>query len=73
MTIRTLAEMVQEACGCRAQIVWDRTKPDGTPRKLCDTSLIRSLGWVPKIDLAEGLRRTVCEYRAALAAGEARL
>ena len=73
VTIRTLAEMVQEACGCRAQIVWDRTKPDGTPRKLCDTSLIRSLGWVPKIDLAEGLRRTVCEYRAALAAGEARL
>ena len=46
---------------------------DVSADKLCDTSLIRSLGWAPKIDLAEGLRRTVCEYRAALAAGEARL
>ena len=55
------------------EMTWDRTKPDGTPRKLCDTSLIRSLGWSPKIDLATGLRRTVDEYRVALATGNIRL
>ena len=40
---------------------------------LCDTSLIRSLGWAPKIDLATGIRRTVDEYRAELASGRIRL
>ena len=73
VTIRQLAEMVREATGCKAQIDWDRSKPDGTPRKLCDTRLIRSLGWEPKIRLEEGLRRTVDEYRAELAAGTVRL
>ena len=73
VTIRQLAEMVQAATGCKAFIEWDRSKPDGTPRKLCDTKLIRSLGWSPKIDLASGLRRTVDEYRAELASGRIRL
>ena len=73
VTIRQLAEMIQEMTGCKSIITWDRTKPDGTPRKLCDTSLIRSLGWSPKIDLATGLRRTVDEYRVALATGNIRL
>lgn len=73
VTIRQLAEMIQATTGCKALITWDRSKPDGTPRKLCDTSLIRSLGWSPKIDLATGLRRTVDEYRAALATGNIRL
>ena len=73
VTIRQLAEMIQEMTGCKSIITWDRTKPDGTPRNLCDTSLIRSLGWSPKIDLATGLRRTVDEYRVALATGNIRL
>ena len=73
VTIRRLAEMIQTATGCKALVTWDRTKPDGTPRQLCDTSLIRSLGWAPKIDLASGLRRTIDEYRAALAAGTLRV
>lgn len=73
VTIRQLAEMIRETTGCRATITWDRTKPDGTPRKLCDTRLIRSLGWRPKIDLATGLRRTIDEYRAALATGTLRI
>ena len=72
VTIRQLAEMVKTATGSRAFIEWDRTKPDGTPRKLCDTRLIRSLGWEPKIDLATGLRRTVDEYRAEVASGRVR-
>ena len=73
VTIRTLAEMIRDATGCRAQIAWDATKPDGTPRKLCDTTLIRSLGWKPEIDLEEGIRRTVECYRAELAAGNIRV
>ena len=72
VSIRDLAEKVRAATGCPAEIVWDRTKPDGTPRKLCDTSLIRSLGWAPRIGLEEGLARTVADYRAAARDGTLR-
>ena len=73
VTIRELAEAVKAATGSAAKIEWDATKPDGTPRKLCDTSLIRSLGWKPAIDLKTGLELTVASYRAELAAGTIRL
>lgn len=73
ISIRELAGKIKAATGCRADMSWDATKPDGTPRKLCDTSLIRSLGWKPKIALDEGIARTVGEYRAAIADGSARI
>ncbi len=73
VTIRYLAELIKKATGCPAEIDWDSTKPDGTPRKLVDTSLIRKLGWEPKITLEEGIERTVKDYRAELAAGTIRL
>ena len=73
VTIRELAEAVKAATGSRAEIRWDATKPDGTPRKLCDTALIRSLGWKPQIDLRRGLEMTVRSYREELAAGTVRL
>lgn len=73
VTIRHLAELVREATGSTAEIVWDATKPDGTPRKLCDTALIRSLGWRSEIALKEGLSRTVAAYRAEVSAGTVRL
>ena len=73
VTIRQLAEMIRTATGCQAEIRWDASKPDGTPRKLCDSTLLRSFGWAPKIDLEEGISRTVAEYRAALASGDVRL
>lgn len=73
VTIRELAEAVKAATGSRAEIRWDATKPDGTPRKLCDTALIRSLGWKPQIDLRQGLEMTVRSYREELAAGTVRL
>lgn len=72
VTIRQLAEIVKKATGCRAKMDWDSSKPDGTPRKLVDTSLIRSLGWSPKIDLEEGVARTVADYRAEVKAGTVR-
>lgn len=73
VTIKQLAELVQAASGCPARIDWDSTKPDGTPRKLCDTSLIRSLGWKPEIMIKEGIVRTIADYRRELADGTIRL
>jgi GDP-L-fucose synthase len=55
-TIAEVAGLIGKSVGTRAKIVYDRSKPDGTPQKLLDISLIRSLGWQPRIPLAEGLR-----------------
>jgi GDP-L-fucose synthase len=68
-TIRELAEQVGSAVGVNVDLRFDTSMPDGPPRKLCDTSLIRSLGWRPEIALPDGLRRTVGEYRAEAASG----
>ena len=73
ISIRALAEKIRAATGCPAEISWDASKPDGTPRKLCDTSAIRSLGWTPRIGLDEGLARTIYEYRASVADGTIRV
>ena len=73
VTIRELAEAVKRATGSSAEIVWDAAKPDGTPRKLCDTSLIRSLGWKSEIGLEDGLRMTVASYREEVEKGTVRL
>jgi GDP-L-fucose synthase len=62
-TIAELAEIVRRASGANAAIEWDRTKPDGTPRKLLDVSRLSALGWKPKISLEQGIRRTCDEYR----------
>jgi GDP-L-fucose synthase len=72
LTIASVAEEVRKAVGVKASIRYDSSHPDGTPRKLCDTSLIRSLGWAPQISLQDGLRRTVAEYREELASGRCR-
>jgi len=72
VTIRQLAELVRDATGSRAEIRFDPSMPDGTPRKFCDTSLIRSLGWAPEIPLSDGLCRTVGDYRADSAIGHLR-
>jgi GDP-L-fucose synthase len=58
VTVRELAETIQDVVGYQGQISWDITKPDGTPRKLMDISKLKSLGWQPKIALKEGLDRT---------------
>jgi len=57
-TIRELAGLIREITGCRAEIVFDSSMPDGTPQKLLDISKIRELGWVPKIPLREGIEST---------------
>jgi GDP-L-fucose synthase len=58
VTIRELAETVKEVVGFTGELVFDVTKPDGTPRKLLDTSRINALGWKPQIGLREGIQST---------------
>lgn len=55
ISIKELAQMVQETVGVPVKIVFDATKPDGTPRKLMDSSKLKRLGWMPKISLQTGL------------------
>jgi GDP-L-fucose synthase len=56
LSIRALAEMIGEVVGYEGQLVFDESKPDGTPRKLMDVSKLKSMGWSPKIGLREGIR-----------------
>jgi len=56
LTIRELAELISRVLGYAGKIVWDTSKPDGTPRKFMDCSRIFALGWRPKIGLEEGVR-----------------
>ena len=58
VTIAELAEMMKRVTGYPGRIVFDASKPDGTPRKLLDVSRIRALGWTPRIELEDGLRET---------------
>lgn len=61
LTISELAQTITDAVGFTGKIEWDSSKPDGTPRKLMDSSRIRALGWRPQIALPEGLRMIVSE------------
>jgi GDP-L-fucose synthase len=55
LTIRELAELVKRITGFSGKIVWDKSKPNGTPRKLMDSSRLFALGWKPKINLEAGI------------------
>jgi GDP-L-fucose synthase len=61
-SIKELAEMVSEIVGFTGLVEWDKSKPDGTPRKLLDTSRISDLGWKPIIQLPDGIRATYDWY-----------
>jgi len=58
LTIRELALCIQKTVGHTGDIVWDRSKPDGTPRKLMDVSKMHKLGWKHQVELEEGIQRT---------------
>jgi len=66
LTIRDLAEAVAQATGFQGEIVWDRSKPDGTPKKQLDVSRLDRLGWRARIPLSEGLGSTVSLFRQQL-------
>ncbi|MDO0972823.1 GDP-L-fucose synthase family protein [Mycolicibacterium frederiksbergense] len=63
VTIREVAETIADVVGYSGQTRWDTSKPDGTPQKLLDVSKLSNAGWQSRIDLREGLQRTVDWYR----------
>ena len=66
ISIADLASLIAEIVGFEGEIKWDKSKPDGTPRKLLDTSKINSLGWKPSISLVEGIKSTYQWYLSSL-------
>ena len=71
LSIRALAETIQQVVGFKGDLTFDRNKPDGTPRKLMDVSRLRALGWSPRISLEDGLAQTYAWFSENLS--EARL
>ena len=58
LTIKELAKTIQKITGHQGEIIWDSSKPDGTPRKLMDISKMHALGWKHQVELEEGIQRT---------------
>ncbi len=63
ISIKELAELIVSKVGYEGQLIFDNTKPDGTPRKLMDTSKINDLGWASKINLELGISNTILEVK----------
>ena len=63
ISIRKLAETISEIIQYQGDIIWDKEKPDGTPRKLLDSSELKKLGWRPSINLQKGLQVTIKNYQ----------
>jgi GDP-L-fucose synthase len=72
VTIRELTECVAAVTEFSGKIVWDSTKPDGTPRKLMDVSRLSGLGWTARIALRAGVEKTYAAFQAEQAAGTLR-
>ncbi len=64
VTIAELAALIREVVGYSGRIQYDRTKPDGTPRKLLDSSLLNKMGWMPQTDLRRGLAQAYADFVA---------
>ena len=64
LTIKELAGIVAEEVGYQGTTKWDTSKPDGTPRKLLDVSMINELGWKAKTSLREGIRLAIADFRS---------
>ena len=62
ISIRALSELVQSVVGFAGKIEWDTSKPDGSPRKLMDSSRLFALGWKPSVDLANGIRKAYDDF-----------
>ena len=66
LTIKALSELVVKAVDFEGEVVWDSTKPDGTPRKLIDVSKLHSLGWTHKVEIEDGVRMLFDWYQDSL-------
>ena len=63
ISIKDLANLISQKTGFHGEILWDTTKPDGTPKKQLDVSHIKSLGWSPSIDLDKGIEMVLSEVK----------
>jgi GDP-L-fucose synthase len=63
LSIKELAIKVSNAAGFTGEVIWDSSKPDGTPRKVLDVTKINNLGWKPSISLDEGIAQTIQWYQ----------
>ena len=66
LTIRQLSELIVRTIGFEGEVVFDASKPDGTPRKLIDVSKLHSLGWTHKVEIDEGVRRLFEWYTSTI-------
>jgi GDP-L-fucose synthase len=64
LTIKELALLIQQKVGHQGEIIWDSSKPDGTPRKLMDIRKLKSLGWNPTVNLETGIQLTYAWFLA---------
>ena len=64
LSIKELAELIARLSGFSGDILWDRTKPDGTPRKILDSSRLEALGWHAQIDLEAGIKDTIAWFNS---------
>ncbi len=69
VSIKQLAELVKKVVGFEGEIVWDTTKPDGTPRKLMDSSKLFALGYRPQVELEAGIRGAYEDFKGQVARG----
>jgi len=72
ISIKDLAHLIASLTNFEGEILWDASKPDGTPRKVLDISRIKALGWKPSISLEHGIASTINWYRTASANGKIR-
>jgi GDP-L-fucose synthase len=72
VTIREVAELIAKVTGFKGELLWDSSKPDGTLRKLMDSSKLLATGWRPKYDLETGLRHAYADFLASQASGSLR-
>jgi len=72
ITIFDLANIIAKITGYRGELVWDSSRPDGTPRKFMDSSRLLATGWKPQYDLESGIRHTYADFLSRLGSGELR-
>ena len=66
LTISALADLIVRTVGFEGEIVWDSTKPNGTPRKLINVDKLHSLGWTHRVEIEEGVQRLFRWYQNSL-------
>ena len=62
-TIKDLVELLKKEMGFKGKIVWNKDKPNGTPRRKMDNSKLKALGWSPKVKFEEGIKRTIEAFK----------